>query len=84
GYDTRSEVVTGLPEEFQEGDMVDALSRVFEHKSLEKGVDSGSGRRDCTLFGASLFSLLNPGSVILPVEEYGIPKSISGKVVVKE
>ncbi|GJZ75646.1 polypyrimidine tract-binding protein homolog 3 [Tanacetum coccineum] len=84
GYDTGSEVVTGLPEEFQEGDMIDALSRVLEHKSLEKGVDSGSGRRDCTLFGASLFALLNPGSVILPVEEYGIPESISGKVVVKE
>ncbi|GJX31585.1 hypothetical protein Tco_0241440 [Tanacetum coccineum] len=29
-----SEVVFGLPEEFQEGDMVDALSRV-EQKSLE-------------------------------------------------
>ncbi|GJU68878.1 hypothetical protein Tco_1255137 [Tanacetum coccineum] len=30
---TRSEVVSGLPKEFQEGDMVDALSRVVEQKS---------------------------------------------------
>ncbi|GJT43730.1 polypyrimidine tract-binding protein homolog 3 [Tanacetum coccineum] len=30
GYGTESEVVTGLLEEFQEGDMVDALSRVLE------------------------------------------------------
>ncbi|GJX13384.1 F-box/LRR-repeat protein-like protein [Tanacetum coccineum] len=36
-----SKVVTGLPEEFQEGDMVDALSRVLEQQSSEKGVDSG-------------------------------------------
>ncbi|GKE19827.1 hypothetical protein Tco_1431339 [Tanacetum coccineum] len=33
GCDIESEVVVGLPEEFQEGDMVDALSRV-EQKSL--------------------------------------------------
>nr|GEY95550.1 hypothetical protein [Tanacetum cinerariifolium] len=33
GYDTGSKVVTGLPEEFQEGDMVDALSRVLEQTS---------------------------------------------------
>nr|GFA72338.1 polypyrimidine tract-binding protein homolog 3 [Tanacetum cinerariifolium] len=32
GYGTGSEVVTGLPEEFQEGDMVDALSRVLKQK----------------------------------------------------
>nr|GFD32824.1 hypothetical protein [Tanacetum cinerariifolium] len=32
GYGTGSEVVTGLPDEFQEGDMVDALSRVLEQK----------------------------------------------------
>ncbi|GJR80757.1 hypothetical protein Tco_0151542 [Tanacetum coccineum] len=30
---TGSEVVSGLPEEFQEGDMVDVLSRVVEQKS---------------------------------------------------
>nr|GEU94083.1 retrovirus-related Pol polyprotein from transposon TNT 1-94 [Tanacetum cinerariifolium] len=35
GYDTGSELVTGIPEEFQEGDMVDTLSRVLEQKSLE-------------------------------------------------
>ncbi|GKC61975.1 polypyrimidine tract-binding protein homolog 3, partial [Tanacetum coccineum] len=35
GYGTGSEVVTGLLEEFQEGDMVNALSRVLEHKSLK-------------------------------------------------
>ncbi|GKG61987.1 hypothetical protein Tco_0623704, partial [Tanacetum coccineum] len=34
--DIRNEVVTGLPKEFQEGDMVDALSRVLEQKSLER------------------------------------------------
>ncbi|GKA95522.1 hypothetical protein Tco_0817560 [Tanacetum coccineum] len=90
GYDTGSEVVTGFPEEFQRGDVVDALSRVLEQKSSEKGVDSGSRRRDYTLFGASLFAFLNPGPVILLVEEYGIPDNISsrqhleGKVVVKE
>ncbi|GJW41726.1 polypyrimidine tract-binding protein homolog 3 [Tanacetum coccineum] len=77
GYDTGSEVVTGLPEEFQEGDVVDALSRVLEQKSSKKGVDSGSRRRYYTLFGASLFAFLNPGPVILLVEEYGIPESIS-------
>ncbi|GKC53999.1 polypyrimidine tract-binding protein homolog 3 [Tanacetum coccineum] len=33
GYGTGSEVVTSLPEEFQEGDMVNALSRVLEQKS---------------------------------------------------
>ncbi|GKG63858.1 hypothetical protein Tco_0647225, partial [Tanacetum coccineum] len=33
---TGSEVVSGLPEEFQEEDMVDAFSRVVELKSLEK------------------------------------------------
>ncbi|GKF20835.1 hypothetical protein Tco_0069473, partial [Tanacetum coccineum] len=38
GYDTGSEVVTGLPEEFQEGDVVDALSRVLEQKSSERGL----------------------------------------------
>ncbi|GJS97897.1 hypothetical protein Tco_0819067 [Tanacetum coccineum] len=31
---TGSEVVSDLPDEFQEGDMVDALSRVVEQKSL--------------------------------------------------
>ncbi|GKG11393.1 hypothetical protein Tco_0342793, partial [Tanacetum coccineum] len=36
GYGTGSEVVTGLPEEFQEENMVDALSRVLEQKSSEK------------------------------------------------
>ncbi|GKF68833.1 hypothetical protein Tco_0198512, partial [Tanacetum coccineum] len=61
GYDTGSEVETGLLEEFQEGDMVDALSRVLEQKSLEKGVDSSSERREYILFGASLFAFLNPG-----------------------
>ncbi|GJV47419.1 polypyrimidine tract-binding protein homolog 3 [Tanacetum coccineum] len=61
GYDTGSEVVTGLPEEFQEGDMVDAVSRVLKQKNSEKGVDSGSRRRDYTLFGASLFAFLNFG-----------------------
>ncbi|GJW10216.1 protein kinase, ATP binding site-containing protein [Tanacetum coccineum] len=48
-------------EEFQEGDMVDALSSVLEQKSLKKGVDNGSERRDYALFGASLFAFLNPG-----------------------
>ncbi|GJY60351.1 hypothetical protein Tco_0461008 [Tanacetum coccineum] len=33
GYDTESEVVTGLPRKFQEGDMVDALSRVKQKTS---------------------------------------------------
>nr|GEU33510.1 polypyrimidine tract-binding protein homolog 3 [Tanacetum cinerariifolium] len=61
GYGTGSKVVTGLPEKFQEGDMVDALSRVLEQKSSEKGVDNGSVRRDCTLFEASPFAFLNPG-----------------------
>nr|GFA24394.1 hypothetical protein [Tanacetum cinerariifolium] len=32
GYDTGSEVVIGLPEEFQKKDTVDALSRVLEQK----------------------------------------------------
>nr|GEU35002.1 polypyrimidine tract-binding protein homolog 3 [Tanacetum cinerariifolium] len=44
GYDTRSEVVIGLSEEFQEGDMVDALSRVGTLtmiKSLKKPCLSG-------------------------------------------
>nr|GEX62360.1 ribonuclease H-like domain-containing protein [Tanacetum cinerariifolium] len=44
GHGTVSEVVIGLLEGFQEGDMVYALSRVLEQKSLEKRVDSGSGR----------------------------------------
>ncbi|GKA67567.1 polypyrimidine tract-binding protein homolog 3 [Tanacetum coccineum] len=35
GDDTGSEMVIGLPEEFQEGDMADALSRVLEQKSSE-------------------------------------------------
>ncbi|GJZ30094.1 polypyrimidine tract-binding protein homolog 3 [Tanacetum coccineum] len=37
---------------------------VLEHKSSEKGVDSGSRKRDYALFGASLFAFLNlgPGS----------------------
>ncbi|GJV26291.1 hypothetical protein Tco_1378986 [Tanacetum coccineum] len=61
GYGTGSEVVIGLPKEFQEGDMVDALSRVLEQKSSKKGVDNGSERRDYALFGASLFAFLNPG-----------------------
>nr|GEW47499.1 hypothetical protein [Tanacetum cinerariifolium] len=34
GYGTGSEVVTGLPKEFQEGDMVDALSRVLKWKRM--------------------------------------------------
>ncbi|GJV78642.1 polypyrimidine tract-binding protein homolog 3 [Tanacetum coccineum] len=68
GYDTGSEVVTSLPEEFQEGDVVDALSRVLEQKISEKGVDSCSRRQDYTLFGASLFTFLNPGLVIFLVE----------------
>ncbi|GJY82452.1 hypothetical protein Tco_0495828, partial [Tanacetum coccineum] len=32
GYGSPSEVVCGLPKEFQEGDMVDDLSRVMEQK----------------------------------------------------
>ncbi|GJT74056.1 hypothetical protein Tco_1033342 [Tanacetum coccineum] len=91
GYDTGSEVVTGLSEEFQEGDMVDALSRVLEQKSLEKGVDIGSGRRDCTLFGASLFAFLNPGSGYFARRRIWDPRinissrqHLEGKVVVKE
>ncbi|GKA46755.1 hypothetical protein Tco_0739638 [Tanacetum coccineum] len=67
GYDTGNEVATGLLEEFQ-GDMVDALSRVLEQKISEKGVDSCSRRQDYTLFGASLFTFLNPGLVIFLVE----------------
>ncbi|GKE47904.1 polypyrimidine tract-binding protein homolog 3 [Tanacetum coccineum] len=59
GYDTESEVVTGLPEEFR--DMVDALSRVLEQKNSKKGVDTSSGRQTYTLFGASLFAFLNFG-----------------------
>ncbi|GKE24420.1 ty3-gypsy retrotransposon protein, partial [Tanacetum coccineum] len=46
---------------FQEGDMVDALSRILEQKSLEREVDNGSKRRDYALLGASLFAFLNPG-----------------------
>ncbi|GJV22966.1 hypothetical protein Tco_1375661 [Tanacetum coccineum] len=47
GYGTGCEVVIGLPEEFQEGDMVDALSRVLEQKSLEnwKELDNESEDR---------------------------------------
>nr|GEV25839.1 hypothetical protein [Tanacetum cinerariifolium] len=77
GYGTGSRVVIGLPEEFREGNMVDALSRVLEQKSSENGVDSDSERRDYELFGASLFAFLNPGPVFLLIEEYGIPESIS-------
>ncbi|GJV56242.1 polypyrimidine tract-binding protein homolog 3 [Tanacetum coccineum] len=77
GYDTGSEVVTGLPEEFQEGDMVDALSRVLEQKSSEKGVDSGSGRQDYILFEASLFVFLNPGPGYFARRRIWIPESIS-------
>nr|GFB46005.1 hypothetical protein [Tanacetum cinerariifolium] len=49
------------------GDMVDALSRVLEQKSLEKRVDSGSGRRDYALFEALLYAFLNFGP-----DSYGI------------
>ncbi|GJZ69169.1 hypothetical protein Tco_0632719 [Tanacetum coccineum] len=47
GYGTGCEVVIGLLEEFQEGDMVDALSRVLEQKSLEnwKELDNESEDR---------------------------------------
>ncbi|GKD19419.1 polypyrimidine tract-binding protein homolog 3 [Tanacetum coccineum] len=72
-YDTGSEVVTGLPEEFQEGDMVDALSRVLEQKSLEKGLIAVA-EDETTHFLEPHYS---PSSilvsVILLVEEYGIP-----------
>ncbi|GJW35635.1 hypothetical protein Tco_0058555, partial [Tanacetum coccineum] len=91
GYSTGSEVVTGLPKEFQEGDMVDALSRVLEQKSSEKGVDSGSGRRDYILFGASLFSFLNPGPGYFARRRIwdlriniSSRQHLEGKVVVKE
>ncbi|GJZ75648.1 polypyrimidine tract-binding protein homolog 3 [Tanacetum coccineum] len=77
GYDTESEVVTGLPNEFQEGDMVDALSRVLELKSLEKGLIAVA-EDETTHFLEPHYS---PSSilvlVILLVEEYGIPESIS-------
>ncbi|GJT54664.1 polypyrimidine tract-binding protein homolog 3 [Tanacetum coccineum] len=64
GYGTGSEVVTGLPKEFQEGYMVDALSRVLEHKILEKVGDICIEKQDYALFGALLFAFLNlgPGS----------------------
>nr|GEU34120.1 Ty3/gypsy retrotransposon protein [Tanacetum cinerariifolium] len=42
----RSKVVTGLPEEFQEGDMVDALSRVLEQTSSKNWVNSGKKRNE--------------------------------------
>nr|GEY27260.1 hypothetical protein [Tanacetum cinerariifolium] len=90
-YDTESMVVTGLPEEFREVDMVDALSRVLEQKSSKKGVDSGSGRRDYTLFGASLFAFLNPGlgsfahrRIWDPGINISSRQHSEGKVVVKE
>ncbi|GKD24543.1 hypothetical protein Tco_1230757 [Tanacetum coccineum] len=91
GYDTGSEVVAGLPEEFREGDMVDAVSRVLKHKISEKGVDRGSGRRDYALFGASLFAFLNPGPGSFAHRRIWDPginissrQHIEGKVVVKE
>nr|GEZ87209.1 polypyrimidine tract-binding protein homolog 3 isoform X1 [Tanacetum cinerariifolium] len=91
GYDTRSEVVIGLPEEFREGDMVDALSRVLEQKSSEKEVDSGSERRDYALFRASLSAFLNlgPGSfahrrIWDPEINISSRQHLEGKVVVKE
>ncbi|GJZ75647.1 hypothetical protein Tco_0640112 [Tanacetum coccineum] len=77
GYDTGSEVVTGLPEEFQEGDMVDALSRVLEQKSLEKGLIAVA-EDETTHFLEPHYS---PSSILVPVillvEEYRIPESIS-------
>nr|GEX18482.1 hypothetical protein [Tanacetum cinerariifolium] len=51
---------TPTKEVVDNGDMVDALSRVLEQTSLEKWVDSDSGKRDYTLFGALLFAFLNP------------------------
>ncbi|GKA52001.1 hypothetical protein Tco_0745197 [Tanacetum coccineum] len=73
--DTGSEVVTGLPEEFQEGDMVDALSRVLEQKSSEKGLITVV-KEETTHF---LEPHYLPSSILVPVllliEEYGIPES---------
>ncbi|GKD87314.1 hypothetical protein Tco_1358468 [Tanacetum coccineum] len=43
---TGSEVVAGLPKEFQEGDMVDALSRVVEQKSLGNWKESDNKSED--------------------------------------
>ncbi|GJZ68686.1 polypyrimidine tract-binding protein homolog 3 [Tanacetum coccineum] len=91
GYGTGSEVVTGLSEEFREGDMVDALSRVLEQKSSKKGVDSGSGRRDYALFGASLFAFLNPSPASFALRRIWDPgidissrQHLVSKVVVKD
>ncbi|GKB18913.1 hypothetical protein Tco_0852836 [Tanacetum coccineum] len=49
--------------------------RVLEQKSSKKGIDNCSERRDYALFGASLYVFLNPGPVLLLIEEYGIPES---------
>ncbi|GJW62909.1 hypothetical protein Tco_0112244 [Tanacetum coccineum] len=62
-----------------------------EQKSSKKGVDSGSGRRDYTLFGASLFAFLNPGLGYFARRRIWDPRinissrqHLEGKVVVKE
>ncbi|GKC92452.1 hypothetical protein Tco_1157894 [Tanacetum coccineum] len=71
GYDTGSEVVIGLPEEFREGDMVDAVSRVLE-QLIAVAED------ETTHFLEPYYS---PSSILVPVlliiKEYGIPESIS-------
>ncbi|GKA87221.1 polypyrimidine tract-binding protein homolog 3 [Tanacetum coccineum] len=76
GYGTRSEVVTGLPKEFQ-GDMVDALSRVLEQKVQKRGLISVAGDETTHFLEPYYlpFSILVP--VILLIEEYEIPKLIS-------
>nr|GEY33075.1 uncharacterized serine-rich protein C1E8.05-like [Tanacetum cinerariifolium] len=60
GYDTGSKAVTGLPEEFQEGDVVDALLRVLEQTSSEKWVDSGGSDQHAEY---ALSKLLQMGKV---------------------
>nr|GEZ85980.1 hypothetical protein [Tanacetum cinerariifolium] len=73
------------------GDMVDALSRVLEQKSLEKRVDSGSGRRDYALFEALLSAFLNSGPdsfthrrIWDPGMKISSRQHLEGKVIVKE
>ncbi|GJX75678.1 hypothetical protein Tco_0322489 [Tanacetum coccineum] len=75
GYGTGSEVVTGLPEEFQEGYMVDALSRVWNIKVWKKGLIAVA-ENETTHFlepHYSTSSILVP--VLLLLEEYGIPET---------
>ncbi|GJY55715.1 ribonuclease H-like domain-containing protein [Tanacetum coccineum] len=46
-------------------------------RNRKKGVDRGSGRWECALFGASVFALLNPGPSSFAHRRIGIPESRS-------